>query len=108
VTPDPVAVVRFLYALSDGTCLRIVEHLAGGPAHTTAVAAALGVSVSNVSNHLINLRTAGVLASERDRVLVLYRLVGGEVADGRLTLRRPGVTLVMVLDAKGEKKPKGK
>lgn len=96
MTPDFDA-AEFLWAVGQTTRLRILAHLAAGPASVSAVAAALGLRVDQVSRHLMKLRTAGVLASERDSTFIRYRLVGAETADGELVFRRPGVNLVMPL-----------
>jgi DNA-binding transcriptional ArsR family regulator len=98
---------KFLDALAEPTRLRIVEHLAAGPAVVSAITAALGLKMVTVSQHFARLRDGGVVVVERDSTFIRYRLLGAEVAGGTLTLRRPGVNLVMMLEQpvkKGKKK----
>jgi rhodanese-related sulfurtransferase/DNA-binding HxlR family transcriptional regulator len=55
--------------------LEILEHLAQGERGVEALSARLGLSVANTSQHLQQLRRAGLIASRRDGKFVLYRLV---------------------------------
>jgi len=61
-------------ALGSQHRLEILEHLAQGERGVEALAARVGLSVANASQHLQQLRRAGLLASRRDGKFVLYRL----------------------------------
>jgi DNA-binding transcriptional ArsR family regulator len=104
VTADHRSAARFLSAVAEGTRLRVVRHLAAGPARVTAVAEALGVTLWAVSHHLRAMKAVGVLASERDGRFIRYRLVGATVTGGKLVLTRPGVKLKMDLGKPARKK----
>lgn len=71
---DDRAAARFLAALAEPTRLRIVRHLAGGPSNVTKIAVDIGVEIVNVSHHLNLLKSAGVVASEKDGRFVVYSL----------------------------------
>lgn len=98
MTAAPEAAVEFLWAVGEKSRLRILAYLAAGPASVSAVAAATGLKFDNVSRHLIKMRTAGVVASERDGTTTRYRLIAAAVTDGELVIRRPWVNLVLPLD----------
>jgi len=59
--------------------LEILHVLADGPIEVGRLAAVLGVSQPNVSQHLAVMRTAGMVESERDGREIRYRLVDPEV-----------------------------
>ena len=54
--------------------LELLEHLAQGEKGVEAAAARAGLSVANASQHLQQLRRAGLVASRREGKFVLYRL----------------------------------
>jgi ArsR family transcriptional regulator len=61
-------------ALGSRHRLEILEHLAQGERGVEALAERTGLSVANASQHLQQLRRAGLVASRRDGKFVLYRL----------------------------------
>ena len=61
-------------ALGSPHRLEILEHLAQGERGVEALGARVGLSVANASQHLQQLRRAGLVASRRDGKFVLYRL----------------------------------
>jgi rhodanese-related sulfurtransferase/DNA-binding transcriptional ArsR family regulator len=61
-------------ALGSPHRLEILEHLAQGERGVEALAERVGLSVANTSQHLQQLRRAGLVASRRDGKFVLYRL----------------------------------
>lgn len=66
-------------ALGHPLRLEILEHLAQGPRGVEALAARLGQSTANTSQHLQQLRRAGLVASRRDGRFVRYRLADAGV-----------------------------
>lgn len=62
--------------------LEILEHLAQGERGVDALSVRLGLSIANASQHLQQLRRAGLVTSRRDGKFILYRLAD----DGVLTL----------------------
>jgi ArsR family transcriptional regulator len=61
-------------ALGSQHRLEMLEHLAQGERGVEALADRVGLSVANASQHLQQLRRAGLVASRRDGKFVLYRL----------------------------------
>ncbi len=61
-------------ALGHAHRLELLEHLAQGARGVEALAERVGLSVANTSQHLQQLRRAGLVASRRDGKFVLYRL----------------------------------
>jgi ArsR family transcriptional regulator len=61
-------------ALGSRHRLEIIEHLAQGERGVEALADRVGLSIANASQHLQQLRRAGLVASRRDGKFVLYRL----------------------------------
>lgn len=59
--------------------LQILHRLADGPTEVGALAATLGVSQPNVSQHLAVLRATGIVEWERDGREVRYRLADPDV-----------------------------
>ena len=70
--------------------IEIVEVLGQGERSVEGVAARVGLSVANASQHLRLMRQAGVLASRRDGKHVLYRLADPAVVDLLSALGRLG------------------
>jgi DNA-binding transcriptional ArsR family regulator len=68
--------------------LEILHVLADGPIEVGRLAAVLGVSQPNVSQHLAVMRTAGMVESERDGREIRYRLVDPEVLVACAVMRR--------------------
>ena len=68
-----------LKTLANARRLEILHRLADGPREVGRLAAELGVSQPNVSQHLAVLRAAGVIEAERDGREVRYRLADPEV-----------------------------
>ena len=54
--------------------LEILEHLAQGERGVDALSSRLGLSIANASQHLQQLRRAGLVVSRREGKFVLYRL----------------------------------
>lgn len=61
-------------ALGSPHRLEILEHLGQGERGVEALAERVGISVANTSQHLQQLRRAGLVASRRDGKFVRYRL----------------------------------
>jgi ArsR family transcriptional regulator len=61
-------------ALGSQHRLEILEHLAQGERGVEALSERVGLSIANASQHLQQLRRAGLVASRRDGKFVLYRL----------------------------------
>jgi len=59
--------------------LRIIHRLAAGPVEVGRIAADLGISQPNVSQHLAGMRAAGVVEAERRGREVRYRLTDPEI-----------------------------
>jgi DNA-binding transcriptional ArsR family regulator len=70
---------RFGHALSDPTRCRLVLVLRDGPAYPADLAGRLGVSRTNLSNHLACLRGCGLVVAAPEGRRVRY-----ELADPRL------------------------
>lgn len=70
--------------------LEILEHLAQGERGVEALAARLGLSVANASQHLQQLKRAGLVASRRDGKFILYRLADESVLGLMRTLFEVG------------------
>jgi rhodanese-related sulfurtransferase/DNA-binding transcriptional ArsR family regulator len=79
-------------ALSNGNRLELLEFLAQGERSVEALAKVSGLSIANTSQHLQQLRRAGLVTTRRVGQNVFYQLAGNEV-----------VTLLDVLRAVGEK-----
>lgn len=68
-----------LRVLAQPTRLEILHQLAGGPLEVGRLAAAVGASQPNVSQHLAVLRTAGLVEPERLGREIRYRLTDPDV-----------------------------
>lgn len=66
-------------ALGSPHRLEMLEHLAQGERGVEALAERVGLTVANASQHLQQLRRAGLVASRRDGKFVLYRLADDSV-----------------------------
>ena len=74
-------------ALASGRRAELVDVLAQGERSVEALAAELGQSVANTSQHLQVLSRAGLVQGQRDGTRVLYRLTSESVADLWAALR---------------------
>lgn len=79
VTIAAPALARFGHALSDPTRCRLLLALRDGPAYPADLADALGVSRTNLSNHLACLRGCGLVVAVPEGRRSRY-----ELADRRL------------------------
>ncbi|MDP3746811.1 MAG: metalloregulator ArsR/SmtB family transcription factor, partial [Phenylobacterium sp.] len=77
-------------ALASPYRIEIVEVLGQGERSVEGVAARVGLSVANASQHLRLMRGSGLLASRRDGKHVLYRLSDPAVVDLMTALGRLG------------------
>lgn len=77
-----------LRALAHPRRLQIVHRLAAGPVEVSALAAELGMSQPNASQHLAVMRTAGVVEAERLGREVRYRISDPDVVVACATMRR--------------------
>jgi len=68
-----------LRTLAHPVRLRIIHRLAGGPIEVGRIAADLGISQPNVSQHLAIMRAVGVVEAERNGREVRYRLSDPEI-----------------------------
>jgi DNA-binding transcriptional ArsR family regulator len=68
-----------LKTLASPRRLDILHELANGPIEVGRLAAAIGASQPNVSQHLAVLRTAGIVEAEREGREVRYRLADPDV-----------------------------
>jgi DNA-binding transcriptional ArsR family regulator len=69
---------RLLRLLGNEARLRIVLRIGEGEVSVADLEAELGVRQPNLSQHLAELREAGLLASRRDGRTVLYSLAGAD------------------------------
>jgi rhodanese-related sulfurtransferase/DNA-binding transcriptional ArsR family regulator len=70
--------------------LALVEHLAQGEQSVEVLAQKSGLSVANTSQHLQQLRRAGLAATKRDGKFIYYRLADPAVLDLLAALHRIG------------------
>jgi ArsR family transcriptional regulator len=75
-------------ALGHAHRLELLEFVAQGERGVDALAERAGLSVANASQHLIQLRRAGLLASRQDGKRVLYRLADENVLSLTAALRQ--------------------
>jgi rhodanese-related sulfurtransferase/DNA-binding transcriptional ArsR family regulator len=68
--------------------LALVEHLAQGEQNVEVLAQKTGLSVANASQHLQQLRRAGLAATTRDGKFIFYRLADPAVLDLLAVLHR--------------------
>jgi DNA-binding transcriptional ArsR family regulator len=69
---QPQHCARLLSALAAPERLRIIRYLRDGPRNVTEIAEMLGTAVVNTSHHLMVLRHAGLVRSEKQGRFVLY------------------------------------
>ncbi len=75
-------------ALSNGNRLEILEFLAQGERSVEELARVAGLTVANTSQHLQQLRQAGLLSTRKEGLKVYYRLSGDDVLGLIDALRR--------------------
>jgi rhodanese-related sulfurtransferase/biotin operon repressor len=75
-------------ALAHAHRLEILEHLAQGERSVEVLADRAGLSIANASQHLQQLRRAGIVVSRREGKFVFYRLADESVPDLLAALRR--------------------
>ena len=68
------ALAEVAKALGHEHRVELIEQLAQGPRSVEALAERVGLSIANASQHLQQLRRAGLVATQRDGKRVLYRL----------------------------------
>lgn len=66
-------------ALSNGNRLELLEYLAQGERSVDELARVSGLAVANTSQHLQQLRQAGLVSSRKDGLKVFYTLSGDDV-----------------------------
>lgn len=69
------ALAEVAKALGHEHRIELIEQLAQGPRSVDALATRVGLSVANTSQHLQQLRRAGLVSAQRDGKRVIYRLV---------------------------------
>lgn len=74
-------------ALSNGNRLEILEFLAQGERSVDELAKIAGLTIGNMSQHLQQLRQAGLVESRKQGLKVFYRLSGDDVIDLLNSLR---------------------
>jgi rhodanese-related sulfurtransferase/DNA-binding transcriptional ArsR family regulator len=67
--------------------LELLEHLAQGPRSVDALSLKVGLPIANTSQHLQNLRRAGLVTAERDGKFVIYGLADDTVLTLLASLR---------------------
>ncbi len=85
-------------ALGHGNRLALLELLAQGERGVEALARAVDLSVANASQHLQQLRRAGLVTTRRQGQHVLYRLSDDAVVDLLATLRRVAESNLAAVD----------
>lgn len=73
------ATAEICRALTDPKRLALLDQLRDGERSAGALAAALGCTAANASQHLAVLRHAGLVASRRDGTSIHYRLTSPEI-----------------------------
>jgi rhodanese-related sulfurtransferase/DNA-binding HxlR family transcriptional regulator len=85
-------------ALSNANRLEMLEYLAQGERSVESLAKVSGLSVANTSQHLQQLRQAGLVSNRKEGQHVHYRLSGGDVVHLLECLRRFAETHVAEVD----------
>ena len=81
---------RIGMALASDRRLELLDLLAQGPRYVDALAAEIGISVANASQHLQVLRNAKLVEAEREGTRTLYRLADDRVLTFWLDLMKVG------------------
>lgn len=92
-SPTPKQVLFAQFALVAKTLghpqrLELIEQLGQGPRSVDVLAEKLGLPIANVSQHLQNMRRAGLVTAARQGKFVIYRLADATVIDAVAGLRR--------------------
>jgi ArsR family transcriptional regulator len=87
---DDITILQaeILKTLASPSRLEILHRLEEGPRPVSRLAADLGISQPNVSQHLAVLRGAGLVSAERDGREIRYRLVDPDVMVACKVMRR--------------------
>jgi rhodanese-related sulfurtransferase/DNA-binding transcriptional ArsR family regulator len=85
-------------ALGNGNRLELLEFLAQGERPVEALAKVSGLSVANTSQHLQQLRQAGLVTTRKEGLHVYYRLSGEDVVQLMGCLRRVAETHMAEVD----------
>ncbi len=72
---------RVAKAMSNGNRLELLEFIAQGERSVDELAKVSGLSVANTSQHLQQLRQAGLVVSTKKGLKVFYRISGGDVIE---------------------------
>jgi DNA-binding transcriptional ArsR family regulator len=72
---------RIAKAMSNGNRLELLEFLAQGERSVEALAHVSGLTVANTSQHLQQLRQAGLVTTRKEGQKVFYELSGEDVVD---------------------------
>ena len=72
---------RVAKALANGYRLELLEYLAQGERSVDSLARVSGLTVANTSQHLQQLRQAGLVTTRKEGVSVYYRLSGDDVIE---------------------------
>lgn len=83
---------RVAKAMANGNRLELLEFLAQGERTVEGLAKASGLTVANTSQHLQQLRQAGLVAARKEGQHVHYRLSGDDVISALDCLRRVAET----------------
>src|ERR687892_476682 len=75
-------------ALAHAHRLEILEHLAQGERSVEVLAERSGLSIANASQHLQQMRHAGIVAARREGKFVFYRLADEAVLELLAALRQ--------------------
>ncbi|MEW8085032.1 MAG: metalloregulator ArsR/SmtB family transcription factor [Candidatus Thiodiazotropha endolucinida] len=81
---------RVAKAMSNGYRLELLEFLAQGERSVDALAQVSGLTVANTSQHLQQLRQAGLVTNRKEGHKVFYRLSGMDVSSLLASLREVG------------------
>ena len=92
-SPSPKQALLSQFALVAKTLghpqrLEIIEQLGQGPRSVDRLADKLGLPIANVSQHLQNMRRAGLVAAERQGKFIVYRLSGQSVLEAVAALQK--------------------
>ena len=77
--------------------IELIDVLAQGERNVETLAAETGLTVANTSRHLQVLKGAGLVASRKEGLQVIYRISGTEVIEGYQVLRRVAETRIAEL-----------
>src|SRR4029079_16310254 len=75
------ALAEVAKALGHAHRVELIEQLAQGPRSVEALAELVGLTVANASQHLQQLRRAGLVSTRRDGKRVVYRLADEAESD---------------------------